>query len=121
MAMLDSFTHFGASIAQTIRNRIALVGLDLEQAMWRIATTTALAVAMTLSLVCASVFGASAFVAQHWETDRVWALLTVGAVYAAVAICLGIGLFQWTRRRPFMMHDSIDTLRQDVQFLTGQQ
>ncbi len=116
--MLDSVTHFGASIAQAIRNRVALVGLDLEQAMWRIAVTTAIVIAIVLSLICASVFGASVFVMQYWETDRIWALWTVCAIYSAVAVCMGLGLFQWTRRRPFMMHDSIDTLRQDIRFLT---
>jgi len=117
MALTDSLAGLGASCVDIARARIELIGLDLEDAVWRVATLFCVSLFATLLIFCASIFGASAFVAAYWSTHPVWALLVVCASYMVVGVAMLIALARWFNSAPFLMRESLDALRRDEQLL----
>lgn len=119
MALPDSLAKLGANGIDILRARIELFGLDLEDAVWRTVTLFCLSLAATLLIFSASFFAAAAFIFFHWESHPLWAMSVVGTSYFIGGAVLLIILFRWFNTLPFLMRDSIDSLRRDAQVLSS--
>jgi uncharacterized membrane protein YqjE len=109
-----------AALVGTLRIRLELAGIELQEEIGRLATSMALALAGAMLLCIGGAFAAIAIVVAVWETHRVLALAGF-----AVLFCGGGGGLLWLlvrnfRDRPTMFAETLGQLELDHQRLVGE-
>ena len=115
--LLTAIRHLSASLLETARVRLALLGVDLEFEKLRLARSLMSAAVALLFIAAALVMFSLFVVLMLGDAYRVWALGALALVY------LGVGLWLWHRANAELKHSggpfasSLAELERDAQAL----
>ncbi|MCM5569301.1 phage holin family protein [Burkholderiaceae bacterium FT117] len=109
-----------ASLLGTVRVRLELAGLELQDEIDHFVRAIAIAIGAALLLSVGAAFGAIAVIVALWETHRVLAL----AAFAIVFCAAGGGLLWWLARlsgdRPPLFAETVAQFEQDRRRLSAE-
>lgn len=119
MAILNSLARLAANLLGILHTRLELVSLEVEEELARYASYL---LQLLIVLFCAGVAVLLAIllvVAVFWDSHREAALLTLIALFGAVAAGLGWRLKLALNNKPRLFGHSLAELRKDGAALNG--
>lgn len=107
------FRRILASLLGTLRVRLALAGIELQEEIDHVVRAIAMALAGTLLLCIGFTFAAIAFIAALWENHRVLALAGFALLFAGGGAGLLWRLMRVSRDRPPMFAETVAQFEED--------
>lgn len=112
-----SFRRMGAALLSTVQNRIALLGVELqEEREWFVATVI-WASALVFVSVCTVTLFTLAIVFLSPPEARPWVLVGLCLVHLAATIGLLLGLRKRIREKPPVFGNTLSELKKDITLL----
>lgn len=118
-ALLESMRSLVATGLALLHTRVELVGVELEQELWRARNLLVWALAALLLTLLALGFAGIALIVAFWDTHRELVSLLVAALFAVLA-ALAIAFLRHTltaKPRPF--DSSLAALERDLDAVRG--
>lgn len=109
-----------ASLLGTLRVRLELAGIELQDEIDHVVRAIAMALAGALLLCIGVAFGAIAVIVALWETHRVLALAGFAILFAGGGAVLLWLLARVSRDRPPIFGETVAQFEQDRQRLTAE-
>lgn len=109
-----------ASLLGTLRVRLELAGVELQDEIDHVVRAIAMALAGALLLCIGVAFGAIAVIVALWETHRVLALAGFAILFAGGGAVLLWLLARVSRDRPPIFAETVAQFEQDRQRLTAE-
>lgn len=109
-----------ASLLGTLRVRLELAGIELQDEIDHVVRAIAMALAGALLLCIGVAFGAIAVIVALWETHRVLALAGFAILFAGGGAVLLWLLARVSRDRPPMFAETVAQFEQDRQRLAAE-
>lgn len=109
-----------ASLLGTLRVRLELAGIELQDEIDHVVRAVAMALAGALLLCIGVAFGAIAVIVALWDTHRVFALAGFAVLFAGGGALLLWLLARVSRDRPPMFAETVAQFEQDRQRLAAE-
>jgi uncharacterized membrane protein YqjE len=119
VGVLDSLRKLAGTLLTAVQTRLELVATDIEEERAWIAR---LAVLAALAAFCAALavnLVVLFLVVMFWDTNRLLAIGVLAAVFAAIALALGIAARSAAARRPRLFSATLAELRKDRDQVQG--
>lgn len=101
------------TLLAAVQDRLALLGMELEEEKRRLIHTALWALAAFVTGVMTLMMGSVAVICVCWETARHAAVLGVAGFHAALLLVAVIGLRRMLRRRSRLFSASLERLEED--------
>jgi uncharacterized membrane protein YqjE len=117
MAITDSIARFGTSLLETLRTRLELASVEIEEEFGRYANYVLLSIIglfcgfVTLLLLILLVL------ILYWDTHRVVALLSLIALFASATVAILVSIKRALKNKPRLLAASLNELEIDIQSL----
>ena len=117
MAIVDSLARLAATLLETVHTRLELVSVEIEEEMARYSSYLLWVVVALFCAGIAVLLSILLIVVIFWDSHREAVLLSLIAVFAGVALCLGWWLRDSMRNKPRLLGFTLDELRRDTSTL----
>lgn len=111
--LLASLRRLGVTALGALHTRLALAGIEIEEEITRLVGLLILAFAALLLAATGLLVLTFLVVVVFWDTNRVAALLGLGAVYLVLAALLGARVQRILRTRPPVLRETLAELEKD--------
>jgi len=111
--LAGSLRQLGTTVLGILQTRLALVGVELEEALQGFFVTMAVALAMMLFATLGLLAFTMLMVVAFWDTHRVLALALLSFAYLALAAYFGLRLRRALAERPPLLEASLAELEKD--------
>lgn len=120
MAIADSLAALAGTLLATLRTRLELISVELEEELARYASYLLWSL---VALFCAGVailLGILLIVALYWDSNRVLVLLTLIGLFGGLALALALWLRLAIRNKPRLLASTFSELRKDSSTLRAE-
>lgn len=111
--LLGSLRQFGATVLGILQTRMALIGVELEEALEGFIATMAVALAMMLFATLGLLVFTLLIVVAFWDTYRLLALALLCLAYLALAGYFGLRLRRALAERTPLLQATLAELEKD--------
>ncbi|MGH8263324.1 MAG: phage holin family protein [Steroidobacteraceae bacterium] len=116
-ALLEGMRSLASTSLGLIHTRVELIGVELEQELWRARSLLTWALAVLLLALLAIGFAGIALIAAFWDTHRVLACVLVVAVLLALTLIAAGFLLKTLNSKPRLFEATLAQLEQDADAL----
>lgn len=109
----DSFRALGDGLIASVKDRIELVSLELQEEKIRLIQIIIWITALLFSCAMAFTFVSVTFVYLFWESARLTVLGGLAFFYTSAAVVIGIAFRRYLARLPRPFASTIDELKED--------
>jgi uncharacterized membrane protein YqjE len=115
--LLDSMRSLLSTSLALLYTRVELIGVELEQELWRARSLIVWAFAALLLSLLTIGFAGVALIVAFWDTHRQLVSALVAASFAALAILAVFFLMRTLRARPRLFETTLHELERDLDAL----
>lgn len=119
--ILGSLRTLGDGLLATVQDRVALVGLELEEEKLRLIQVVAWIAAAIVTSVMTLAMASVTLVCIFWQSARLAVLLSLTGLYAALLVVVLIWLRRLFARQPRPFAASLTEIEEDRRCIRGEQ
>jgi uncharacterized membrane protein YqjE len=115
--LLESMRSLLSTSLALLHTRIELIGVELEQELWRVRSLIVWAFAALLLTLLAIGFAGVAVIVTFWDSHRQLVSTLVAAGFAALALLAVFFLMRTLRAKPRLFETTLHELERDLDAL----
>jgi uncharacterized membrane protein YqjE len=115
--LLESMRSLLSTSLALLHTRIELIGVELEQELWRVRSLIVWAFAALLLALLAIGFAGVALIVTFWDSHRQLVSTLVAAGFAALALLAVFFLMRTLRAKPRLFETTLHELERDLDAL----
>lgn len=113
MAIADSLAALAGTLLATLRTRLELISVELEEELARYCSYLLWSLVALFCGGIAVLLGILLIVALYWDSNRMAVLLTLIGLFGGLAIALALWLRIAMRNKPRLLASTLSELRKD--------
>ena len=117
--LVESMRSLLGTTVALIHTRLELVGIELEQELWRARSLIVWAFATLLLTLLAIGFAGVALIVTFWDSHRQLVSLLVAGAFVLFALLAVLFLVRTLRAKPRLFESSLRELERDLEALRG--
>lgn len=120
MAIADSLAALAATLLATLRTRLELISVELEEELARYSSYLLWSLVALFCAGIAVLLGILLIVALYWDSHRMLVLLSLIGLFGGLAITLAVWLKLAMRNKPRLLASTLAELRKDTSILRAE-